>query len=177
MPTYAVLNGGVVSERVIDDFDAYPAHKKSAKDERGDGYPVLRPISGPMSTPEHDQLTHIASMSYDIAPDSVTRIWQVTPRPATVDSVKAEAQRRIIVATGAADIMGCFVKQLNAQMRAAELINKKADGGSLTEAETAEAAALQALADAIKAIRSASNTIEASPPETVAALLVDPRWP
>ena len=50
-------------------------------------------------------------------------------------------------------------------MRATELVNKKADGGTLTTEEQAEAAALQALADAITAIRAVSNTLEPNPPE------------
>lgn len=45
MTTYAVLDGGViVSRRHIPDWDAYPEHKKAARDEKGDGGPVLRPI-------------------------------------------------------------------------------------------------------------------------------------
>lgn len=45
MTWYAVLNGGViVGRRQIDDWANYPAHKKSALDERGDGGPTLRPI-------------------------------------------------------------------------------------------------------------------------------------
>lgn len=46
-----------------------------------------------MTTPTHDPLTHVASMSYDIRPDGVTRIWQVTPRE--LGAVKADAKARI----------------------------------------------------------------------------------
>ena len=44
MTTYAVLDGGqVVSWREIPNWETYPAHKKAANDEKGDGGPVLRP--------------------------------------------------------------------------------------------------------------------------------------
>lgn len=51
---YAAIDGGaVVSFREIADWDSYPAHKRDALDERGDGGPVLRPVvyegSGPLS--------------------------------------------------------------------------------------------------------------------------------
>ena len=43
MAIYAALDGGqVVSWREIDDWENYPAHKKAANDEKGDGGPVLR---------------------------------------------------------------------------------------------------------------------------------------
>lgn len=93
-------------------------------------------------------------------------------RPTPAD-VRAEAQRRIIALTGAADFNGCIVKQLNASMRATELTNKRAMGSGWTPEEAAEAAALQALATAIKAIRSRSNAMEPSPPDDYAD---DARW-
>lgn len=97
----------------------------------------------------------------------------VPPEP-TAQDVRAEAQRRIIALTGTADLAGCIVKQLNASMRASELINIKASGGTLTAEQTAEAAALQAMADAIKAVRAASNVIEPAPP---ADFTDDSYWP
>lgn len=84
--------------------------------------------------------------------------------PVTVSSIKTEAQRRIIVTTGASDLMSCVIKQLNAQMRANELNDKRIGGEALTEAELAEAATLRALAARIKAIRAASNVLELSLP-------------
>lgn len=82
----------------------------------------------------------------------------------TVDFVRGEAQRRIVALTGASDIVGCLIKQHNAQMRATELTLIKAQGGSWTPEQAAEAAALQGLADRIKAIRLASNVLEPNPP-------------
>lgn len=78
--------------------------------------------------------------------------------------IKNEAQRRIIALTGASDLQSCLIKQLNAQMRATELVNKRALGETLSEEEQAEVAALQALAEGIKAIRAASNDLETDPP-------------
>lgn len=95
-------------------------------------------------------------------------------RLVTGDMIRAEAQRRIIALTGAADLQSCLIKQLNAQMRATELANKRALGAVLSEAEEIEAAALQALADGIKAIRAASNELEADPPQDYAD---DAHWP
>lgn len=87
----------------------------------------------------------------------------VAPTP-TVADVRAEAQRRIIALVGARDLPDCLVRQLNATMRAVEITNKQALGGALTAQEMAEAAALEGLAAAIKAIRAASNVLEGAPP-------------
>lgn len=86
------------------------------------------------------------------------------PDPVTVAQIKAEAQRRIIARTGASNFDECVVKQLNAQMRATELVNKKASGATYTDADRSEEASLQALADAIKLIRTKSNEIERMDP-------------
>ena len=95
------------------------------------------------------------------------------PKP-TIDDVRAEAQRRIIVLTGTSDLLACMIKQSNANMRANEFNDKRLRGGVLTAAEEAEAAALRGLADKIKAIRVASNAMEANPPADYKA---DSRWP
>ena len=94
--------------------------------------------------------------------------------PATASAVRAEAQRRILGLVGVATLSDCLIKQLNASMRATELVNKLALGQAWTPEETAEAAALQALADGIKAIRAASNAMEGAPPDDYAD---DARWP
>ena len=96
------------------------------------------------------------------------------PDAPTADDVRAEAQRRIMLLAGAASLDACLIKQLNASMRATELVDIKASGGTLTPEQQAEATALHAFADAIKAIRAASNAMEASPPVDYAS---DARWP
>lgn len=85
------------------------------------------------------------------------------PHVAPID-VKAEAQRRIILVTGAHDLESCIIKQLNANMRANELNDARVSGRTLTPEEETEAAQLRALADAIKAIRAKSNEIELMSP-------------
>jgi hypothetical protein len=92
----------------------------------------------------------------------------------TAADVRAEAQRRIIVLTGAADLNGCLVRQLNALMRATELTNKVASGSKWSASEAAEAARLEALAAAIKAVRAASNLLEPEPPADYTS---DAHWP
>lgn len=88
--------------------------------------------------------------------------------------VKAEAQRRILVVTGATSLETCIIKQLNANMRATELNDKRIGGKELTAQEQAEASALRALASKIKEIRAASNELEKSPPDDFAD---DKHWP
>ena len=97
------------------------------------------------------------------------------PSALTAQDVKAECQRRIIALTGVTDLLNCLVKQMNMQMRAAEIINIKASGGVLTEQQVAEAAALQAIADRIKALRARSNEIEAINP-IPSDFASDARW-
>jgi hypothetical protein len=163
MPTYAVLDGGqVVARRQIDDFAAYPEHKRAANDERGDGGPVLRIIEEEGSGPNE---------SLVIEANRVRLVRSAAPLVA--DHVRAEAQRRIIALVGATSLDGCLIKQLNASMRATELVNKRSLGQALSDAEEAEAAALQTMADAIKLIRARSNAMEGSPP---ADYRDDARW-
>lgn len=86
------------------------------------------------------------------------------PELVLVADVKQEAQRRIVALTGVADLASCLIKQMNANMRANELNNILATGGTLTAEEQTEAAQLQAYAAAIKLIRAKSNEIEAMSP-------------
>ena len=90
--------------------------------------------------------------------------------------VKAEAQRRIIALTGKTTLQDCMIKQFNALMRAGQLTDKRVNVGALTAEEETEAARLRALADQIKAIRAASDAIEAMSP-IPADYAADSRWP
>lgn len=88
---YAVLNGGeVIGTREIADWSSYPEHKKAARDERGDGHAVLRPLIGSATPPDYDALTTSASMTYQIAENEVTISWSLTPRD--LETVKAECK-------------------------------------------------------------------------------------
>lgn len=104
--------------------------------------------------------------TYTIEVNRVLREWIVSRKSLDAQklAVKAEAQRRIIVRTGASDLNTCFAKQLNAQMRATEITGKELAGEVLTAEETAEAAALVQLANDLKLIRSKSDEIEQMDP-------------
>ena len=92
-------------------------------------------------------------------------ISQGLPTPVTsVADIKAEAQRRIITLIGAVDLISCFIKQLNALMRATELTRKELKNVPLTAQDVAESTMLQTISDKIKAIRASSDTLEVSLP-------------
>lgn len=84
----------------------------------------------------------------------------VDPPEMLIAAIKASAQRRICALVGTTDTTACVVKQLNANMRATELVRKETTS-SLTTEEAAEAVALETLAATIKAIRARSNEVEA----------------
>lgn len=90
----------------------------------------------------------------------VETITTPDPPEMLISAVKGSAQRRICALVGTTDTTACMVKQLNANMRATELVRKEATS-SLTTEEAAEAAALEALAATIKLVRARSNEIEA----------------
>lgn len=160
-----IENGAVVEIRDIE-IDSVPVHKRGA----------WRTVVD--LPPDYDPRIERRSVAgWQITETEALRQYTITPhaRPMMIQAVKAEAQRRIIAATGATDIMSCLTKQMNAQMRGAELINIKASGGTLTAEQQAEATALQALADTIKIIRSKSNEIESLDP-IPADYAADARW-
>lgn len=117
-------------------------------------------------------LPNSAAALLTVGDDGIETMPPELTAPSAAD-VRAEAQRRIIALVGASSLDACVVKQLNALMRANELIKRRVWFGSLTAEEEAEAAALQELADRIEAIRAASNAMEASPPDDFAS---DARW-
>ncbi len=84
----------------------------------------------------------------------------------TAGQVKREAQRRIALLVGVEgdNFNAMIIKELNALMRAVELNNKIAEGGTLTAEEEAEKRALAGLSAAIKVIRAKSNEIELMDP-------------
>lgn len=120
---------------------------------------------------DSERLTRIAS---EAELSDVLRVYGLHGPHVSANDVRAEAQRRIIALVGASSLDGSMVKQLNAIMRATELTNKRSEGGAWTDAEAIEAAALQRMADAVKAIRAASNVMEPDPPPDFRD---DSRWP
>lgn len=95
---------------------------------------------------------------------------------ATVDEIKQEAGRRIMLLIGVETEVDMIFKEMNAVMRGVALNNALIENGSLTSEEQAEAAALKGLEAAIVAIRTASDTIEQAPPK-INQLQTDNRWP
>jgi hypothetical protein len=112
----------------------------------------------------------VESVSVD---GDVITVTRTVEQPGT-NHVKAEAQRRIILRTGANDLTGCLIKQLNANMRANELNDIRHTRAWTTE-EAAEAEALRTLAADIKIIRAKSNVIEAINPIPM-DYAADSRW-
>lgn len=90
---------------------------------------------------------------------------------ATIEDVKAEAHRRIT------ELYPEFT-QLNMMARASEFNDKRADGGTLTAAEQTERTSLLDAWTWVKAMREASNEIEADlRGMTIDEMKVDTRWP
>lgn len=139
--------------QVIGDTKFWSSKAKAWVDEIGD-----RPFTRIASTAELND---------------VLRKWGLAATTPNAGDVRAEAQRRISQLIGATDFNGCIVKQLNANMRATELTNKLAMGEELTAVEQGEAAALHAMAEAIKALRACSNAMESNPPADYAS---DSHW-
>ena len=91
------------------------------------------------------------------------------PQTVIADDVEAEAQRRILARYP-------DWKQRNMTARGVELTFKVAQGEALAAGETDEIAALQAAWGWIKAVRAASDTLEALDP-IPADFAEDARWP
>lgn len=142
-----VVDGVVIETRPINIEDV-PQHKQ------GDWRQIAWEGDGPLAE--------------TVIEPNIVRIVKSHPTPTATD-VRREAQRRIISMMGSHTLDDCIVKQLNLAMRATELVNKRASGTELTADETAEAAALQSVASAIKDIRAKSNLLEPNPPADYAA--------
>jgi hypothetical protein len=136
-----VENGAVVEQRDLTMADV-PEHK------RGMWRPMVYEGNGPESEVviEGDRVRFVRRQMHAVAA-----------------MVKAEAQRRIVALTGAADLTSCLIKQINANMRANRL-NDIRMSREWTPEEAAEGQALRTLALTIEAVRIRSNAIEATDP-------------
>lgn len=153
---YAVFDQGQIVEfREIQDWDSYPAHKKAAKDERGDGGATLRLV-------EYEGEGELETI---VVEPARVRIIRTQPDVVVgVEDVKAEAQRRIVELVGARDFNHAVVKQLNIQMEVNYLNDFRLTGGVLTKEQEAWAVwARQLRLDIIK-IRDKSDEIELMQP-------------
>lgn len=122
------------------------------------------------------QSTRTGAARFEKSGTIVREVYDTEPAIYAAEHVKAEAQRRIIALTGKTTLQDCMIKQFNALMRAGELTDKRVSGETLTAAEEVEAETLRGLATKVKAIRTASNVIEAMSP--IPADYADNRhWP
>ncbi len=90
----------------------------------------------------------------------------------TASDVRAEAQRRLILLTGARDADHLGIVIANSTRETMRLMRKGA--GNWSAQDAVRAASLDRLDRAIEAVRAASNTMEASPPADYTS---DARWP
>jgi len=190
MATYAVLDGGqVVAWREIPDWNSYPARKKAANDEKGDGGPVLR-----LRVIEGDG----PSEQIIIEPTQV-RVVRSTPTPPdpgppTKDQLKATAAaKRWNVENGGITLNGAVIRTdsnsrtniLGARVQAKEnpayTLNWKAsnawvqlDSATIIAIADAVRAHIQACFDAEKAV---SDKIDSNTYTTHAHVNGASEWP
>lgn len=153
-------NGAIVETRSDLTITDVPDHKRAR----------WRPIEG--DQPSHDpRVETISGPLLVIEPDRVVRQWTVQRRPDTelAGLVKMEARRRILERFPE-------WKQTNMTARGVELQDVWRRVGSWTTGEQAEADALAAAWDWIKAVRVASDAIEAMQP-IPADYADNARWP
>jgi hypothetical protein len=133
MALYAVLNGGtVVERREIADWQTYPAHKKAANDEKGDGGPVLRPIVA-SGTGEIETVT-VESNQVLITRSNPALDVMKSKLKTRVD-YDAETCRLLYITPGSGQAM--TYQEKHAQARAVNDLGETA-ANALTEAERVE---------------------------------------
>lgn len=161
-----VIGGAFVETRMVDPANV-PQHKLDT-----DGGKMLRPFVA-VAEPDHEPTLEAATVAVEITPEQVTQVWTVQRRSLEVQhaAVKTECGRRIYTPFPQ-------WKQANLTARTAELVNKKVEFGALalTPEETVEFAALQSIWDWIKAVRAASDALEAMDPIPL-SYQSDQHWP
>lgn len=95
-------------------------------------------------------------------------------QPPSADEVRLECARRMRELAGARDDQHLQQIMTNGTREAVRLQNRLLAGQEWSEQEAARAAYLTGVDTAIEALRTASNLLEADPPEDFAA---DSRWP
>ncbi len=128
----AVLDGGqVVGFRQIQDWNAYPQHKKDATDDKGDGGPTLRDVertgSGSIET-----LTIEQNVVRIVRSEPVRPLQDVKDELKRKVDVDAEARRQQYITPG--DGMGMTYRE---KFEQAELVNEigEAAANALSEAD------------------------------------------
>lgn len=94
-------------------------------------------------------------------------VFNDPPTAVTVEDIKLECQRRIIVRVGAIDTISCLAKQLNNAVRRMDILSSSLQR-TLTEAEVAELQDLQDLEMSIRTLRVASAPLELTLPQDYA---------
>ena len=137
-------------------------------DPVGKGWRIVPVAEVP--SPDFNSRLETASVAYVVDGDQVVQRWTVTQRSDAEQKaeVKAEARARILARLP-------DWKQRNMTARGVELINLRASR-PLTADEQAEAVALQAAWDWVRAVRTASDAIEAMDSIPV-DFRDDKRWP
>lgn len=138
------------------------------------------PDADPAVAPAHNAAVETCGHADAVVGDVVERTWTVgardvgATRAALVERVKAEAQRRIYAFAPA-------WRQANATARAVELL--RIGEANWSAGDAADAAACTALWDRVRAVRTASDAIEAEVAALSAAaaaafdVVASPLWP
>lgn len=169
------MKHALVKDGVILEFRDYAPDGDQSKLARGK--PRMLPIT--IDDPVFNSVTQVRS-GPDYAVEATRVIERYTVRAKTADevtamrtakiaSVKDEAQAKIcelIAGDRDADMIRVLVKEINAIARGLELTRKDV----LTESEQAESDALEAMWEAVKAIRTRSNAVEATVPDKAAGI-------
>jgi len=114
-----------------------------------------------------DQITTLNRVVADHNPDTIDIESRVL-------AIKDEAQRRINALFDATDLQSSLIKQMNAQKRATQLLQRQVIGPALSTEEEEEVTYLSQLGEAVDAIRDASDELETSLPENYTD---DQHWP
>lgn len=138
----------VAGYRDVDPSDV-PSHKL-----RSDGGKFLRPVSDP-GQPNFNALLETVAKTVTVETGQVIVSYSISRR-------SEDEQRRAVKAEAGRRILERFPewKQANMRARSVELIRKGEQNWTTEEAQ--EAAAIQSAWDWVKAVREASNVIEAS---------------
>lgn len=102
--TIARIDGGTIAELRSMSIDDVPEHKRH----------IWRTVVDQPPNVDVRILMRIDA-GWNVTDTHAIRLYTTVPRPRVdqVRAVKEECQRRIIAATGAADIIGCLIKQQN----------------------------------------------------------------
>jgi hypothetical protein len=160
---HAIVRDGQFVESRMVDAASVPQHKLDS-----DGGKICRPFVDP-AQPEHSALERATSQLV-VTPEQVERVWTVERKSLAVQQqcVKDECGRRIYTPFPQ-------WRQANYTARATELVLAKTNGG-LTQEESDELTALQAVWTWIKSVRAASDLLEAANP-IPADYTDDKHWP